>query len=91
MPYTASYGEDLTRKLAKIRKKYRKMYDVIMKKVDEILYVPEHYKPLRHDLHGYRRVHIMGPFVLVFKVDEATQTVSFVDFDHHDKIYKKRY
>jgi mRNA-degrading endonuclease RelE of RelBE toxin-antitoxin system len=33
----------------------------------------------------------MGPFVLIFKIEEAIKTVKFVDFDHHDKIYKRRY
>lgn len=59
--------------------------------MDEILQNPEHYKPLRHDLHGLRRVHIMGPFVLLFKIEETTKIVKFIDFDHHDKIYKRRY
>jgi len=90
MPYAASYSEELTEKLVKIKRKYRKMYDTILKKIDEILQNPEHYKPLRHDMHTLRRVHIFGSFVLVFKIEESTKTVKFMDFDHHDKIYKKR-
>ena len=65
MSYNVSYNGELTDKLVKIKKKYRKMHDAILKKIDEILQNPEHYKPLKHDLHRYRRVHIMGPFVLI--------------------------
>ena len=48
----------------------------------------EHFKNLRHDLSPLKRVHI-GSFVLVFRVDEGV--IIFEDFDHHDRIYKKRY
>ena len=91
MSYTASYSEDFVEKLVKIRKKYAKMFYSLQKKINEILQNSEHYKPLKYDLHGYRRVHIMGPFVIVFKIEEQTNIVKFMDFDHHDKVYKKRY
>ncbi len=35
-----------------------------------------------------RRVHI-DPFVLTFTINESDETVEFLDFDHHDKIYKR--
>jgi mRNA-degrading endonuclease RelE of RelBE toxin-antitoxin system len=37
-----------------------------------------------------RRVHIDKSFVLVFSIDETEKTVIIEDYDHHDKIYKKR-
>ena len=66
-------------------------YEKIKKKIDQILPYPYHYKPLSHDLKGYRSVHIDTHFVLIFRIIEQTQIVKFVDFDHHDKIYKKRF
>ena len=50
-----------------------------------------HYKTLRHDLSDYKRVHIDKNFVLVFQVDISNNFILFVDFDHHDKIYGKRF
>jgi mRNA-degrading endonuclease RelE of RelBE toxin-antitoxin system len=32
----------------------------------------------------------MKSFVLIFKIDDENKIVKFEDFDHHDKIYKKR-
>ncbi len=46
----------------------------------------EHYKNLRHDMKDKKRVHI-GHFVLVFIFIKSENKISFVDFDHHDKIY----
>lgn len=64
------------------------MFNSVMKKIDEVIQHPEHYKPLRHDLKNLRRVHIRS-FVLVFEL--RGNTVRFLDFDHHDNIYKKRF
>lgn len=43
-------------------------------------------KPLRHTMRNYRRVHI-GSFVLVYEV--RAYEIRLLDFDHHDRIYKK--
>lgn len=72
-------------------KKNRKLYEISMKKIEEIVLNPQHYKPLRYDLKNIRRVHLFGPFVLVFKIEEKENAVKFLDLDHHDKIYKKRF
>ena len=66
-------------------------YEKIKKKMDQILLYPQHYKPLSYDLKGLRHVHIDVQFVLVFKIIEENKIVKFIDFDHHDKIYKKRF
>jgi mRNA-degrading endonuclease RelE of RelBE toxin-antitoxin system len=36
----------------------------------------------------FKRVHIDNSFVLIFKVDFNKKFILFVDFDHHDRIYK---
>ncbi|MBI5553499.1 MAG: addiction module toxin RelE [Candidatus Diapherotrites archaeon] len=49
----------------------------------------EHYKNLRHDLKEFKRVHIETHFVLTFQYNRATKAILFVDFDHHDNIYRR--
>ena len=48
----------------------------------------EHFKNLRYDLSHLKRVQV-GSFVLVFRVKD--DAIIFEDFDHHDRIYKKRF
>jgi len=91
MNYTDIYSEEITKKLKKLKVKNRILLEAVFKKIDEILQNPERYKPLSYDLKGYHRVHITKSFVLIFKIDEENKIVKFEDFDHHDKIYKKRY
>jgi addiction module RelE/StbE family toxin len=59
---------------------------IVLKKIEQILENPYHYKPLRGDHHGSRRVHI-GSFVLVYEVREYDKTVLILDYEHHDKVY----
>jgi len=35
-----------------------------------------------------RRVHVGGPFVLIYEINERERLVTLLDFDHHDNIYK---
>lgn len=44
-------------------------------------------KPLRNVLRNCRRVHVGGSFVLLYEVRGCQ--VWLLDFDHHDRIYKK--
>ena len=86
--YTDSYSEEITRKLSKIRKKDKKHYSVVRRKMDQILANPKHrHKDLHYTMKGIKRVHI-GHFVLVFTIDHKNKLVSFEDYDHHDKIYQ---
>ncbi len=36
-----------------------------------------------------KEVHIDTQFVLTFSVNESAKTITFEDFDHHDKIFKR--
>ncbi|MGI0132006.1 MAG: type II toxin-antitoxin system RelE/ParE family toxin [Thermoplasmata archaeon] len=56
-------------------------------KVEQILQNPLHYKPLRTPLHGVRRVHIAGSFVLLFEPDEGRNAVRLLRLVHHDEAY----
>jgi len=73
----------------KLCKKNPVIRKALEKKMNEILENPQHYKPLKYDLAGERRVHIMKSFVLKFEINEATKTVIFIFFGHHDKAYMR--
>ncbi|MCH7850503.1 MAG: addiction module toxin RelE [Nanoarchaeota archaeon] len=79
--------------IRKLIKKDKKKVQIINKKIKEIINNStdsiNHYKNLRNDLKNYKRVHIMSSFVLVFRVDIENNFILFIDFDHHDKIYRK--
>ena len=88
-------SEELHFIIRKLVKKDKKRVEIINKKIKEVVNSNKdsinHYKNLRHDLSDFKRVHIDRSFVLVFKVDILNNFILFVDFDHHDKIYTKRY
>ena len=79
---------DLQRILNKLFKKDKVMYEQVMKKIEEIVQNPQHYKPLKYDLAGERRVHIMKSFVLRLEINEETKAVIFIFFGHHDEAYR---
>ena len=88
MAYSLSVRPQLDKVLSKLLKKNRKQYEIIMKKVSEIIINPQHYKNLRAPLQHLKEVHIDGHFILAFSVDENTKTITLEDFAHHGKIFK---
>ncbi|MCK4522185.1 MAG: addiction module toxin RelE [Nanoarchaeota archaeon] len=80
---------ELDKKLVKLSKKDKSVYEAVIKKIQEVLLSSnvEHYKNLRYDMKDSKRVHI-GHFVLVFSYDKLKDFVSFEDYDHHDNIYQ---
>ena len=46
----------------------------------------DRYKNLTKDLKKYKRVHVNNSYVILFFGDDGT--VYFVDYEHHDAIYK---
>ena len=85
-------SKNLLSKLKKIKKKNILEYKKIKLKMEEIMYCDENsidfYKNLKYDLKNYKRVHIVRPFVLIFRVDKIKKIIFFEDYDHHDKIYE---
>ena len=66
--YSRIYNKNLARKLAKIKSKDPKQYQIIIKKIEQIRDNPEHrYKDLHYSMKGIKRVHI-GPFVLIYLI-----------------------
>lgn len=85
--YKPCYSDTFAKIMKKLRKKDSARYDRVAKKMNEIVENPHVYKPLGNEMAGRRRVHF-DPFVLVFSIDEENKMVRFLDFGHHDKIYK---
>ncbi len=48
---------------------------------------PAHYKNLRHRLKEYRRAHINGNLVLLFRIEEGI--IIFEDLVTHDEAYRR--
>ncbi len=73
---------ELTKKLGRLKKRIRlPMMQWIQ---DNPLKI---YKLLHHSMKGISRIHI-GHLVLIFWIDHKQKTVSFEDYDHHDRIYQ---
>ncbi len=62
---------------------------ILETKMNEVILNPSHYKPLRYDLKGERRVHVMCSFVLKFKIEDNRKIITFLAFGHHDYAYKR--
>lgn len=73
----------------KLSKRNKQLCEQILSKIQEVITSEdvEHYKNLRYDMKDRKRVHIRH-FVLVFKFIESENKIIFVDFDHHDNIYR---
>ena len=85
LDYVLVIPPEFERILKSLKKKpelFRKLRNQIIK----ILREPQLGKPLRNVLRNYRRVHI-GSYVLIYEIQK--QEVRLMDFDHHDRIYKK--
>ena len=83
--------DGLKKTLSKLLKKDKVTYEILMKKIEEIISMEDitHYKNLRVPLQDFKRVHIRGPFILTFKYIQSEDKIYFYDFDHHDYIYAK--
>jgi len=83
--------DGLKKTLIKLLKKDKVTYEILMKKIEEIVLTNNitHYKNLRTPLQDFKRVHIRGPFILTFKYIQSENKIVFYNFDHHDYIYSK--
>ena len=93
MVLSYDFSDELKVILKKLFKKDKRRYEILMKKIDNILSFNEneigHFKNLRHDLKDEKRVHVDKSFVLTFKYIKEKNFILFLDYDHHDNIYKK--
>lgn len=88
MPYTVIVSEKLDDEFRKISRKDKLQFEIISRKIKEILEEPYKFKPLCGNMAGQRRVHIRN-FVLTYEILENEKAVRLLDYDHHDSIYKK--
>lgn len=75
----------------KLKKLKGKELQNIINKRDEILSCKniDHYKNLKYDLKKYKRVHANDSYIILFFGEN--NTVYFIDYEHHKKVYKKKY
>ena len=88
---SVQYTLELTRlyknSLKKIKRSKPDLLVPLEAGVAKILRSPELGKPLRNVLRNRRQIHIAGSFVLLYEI--AGTEIRLLDFDHHNKIYKK--
>jgi mRNA-degrading endonuclease RelE of RelBE toxin-antitoxin system len=80
------FSPHLERVLKKCKKKDHPLFSQLSYEMEKIINDPTVGKPLRYALKNRRRVHI-GSFVLVYEFYDGE--LRFLDFDHHDRVYKK--
>ena len=82
--------EGLKKKLRKLAKKDPVMWNAVYKKVKELKTCedPNSYKNLESPLQPFKRIHITGSYILIFKYDQEQDLIKLYDFDHWDNIYK---
>ena len=75
----------------KIKKLKGKELKNLLNKIDDIISSEtlNQYKNLKYDLSKYKRVHVNNSYVILFFGDD--KIVYFVDYEHHDKIYKTNF
>ena len=78
------YSVEFERAVRRWRKD-RKLFRQVGVQMGKIIREPNIGKPLRYALKNRRRVHV-GSFVLVYEFHGGE--LRFIDFDHHDRIYK---
>ena len=84
MGYSIEFSSTFEKSMKKLKKKDKVMYDQIQKKLIDLVENPDHFKPLRNILAGYRRIHF-GSFILIYKIDGSI--IKIISLDHHDKSY----
>lgn len=82
--YTIDFSDEFEKSMKKLKKRNIVLFQQIHRKLIELVETPEHFKPLRNVLAGYRRIHF-GSFVLIYKIEE--DVVRIISLDHHDDTY----
>ncbi len=85
--YSLEVVEKVDKIFSKLQKKDPVQFEVLAKKVSEILQNPYQFKPLKAPMQQMRRVHV-GSFVLVYDINEVRKVVTIRRYEHHDFVYK---
>ena len=86
MPYELIISESLDRIFNKLSKKDKLQFEILTRKIKEILENPKIGEPLRGNMAGQRSVHIRN-FCLIYEILEMKKAVRLLDYDHHDNVY----
>jgi len=86
MTYTLDIPKNLDRIFSKLSKKDKLQFEILSRKIKEILENPKIGEPLTGNMAGQRSVHIRK-FVLVYEILENEKIVRLLDYDHHDVVY----
>jgi YafQ family addiction module toxin component len=84
MDYFVEFSIEFDKSFKKLKKKDKKLFLQIQKKLIEVIENPNHYKPLKNVLAGFRRIHF-GSFVLIYKIEN--NVIRIISLEHHDKAY----
>lgn len=87
MAYMLEVSEHLDSIFFKLSKKDKFQFEILTRKIREILENPNIGEPLRGNMAGQRSVHIRH-FVLTYEILENEKIIRLLDYDHHDRIYK---
>jgi len=87
MCYFLEVSENIDKIFFKLSKKDKLQFEILSRKIKEILENPHNFKPLKGNMAGKRRVHIRH-FVLVYEILENEKIVKLLDYCHHDLAYK---
>ena len=88
MTYTLDISEHLDRIFSKLSKKDKLQFEILSRKIKEILENPQIGEPLTGNMAGQRSVHIRN-FCLIYEILENDKIVRLLDYDHHDVVYHK--
>jgi len=86
MTYTLEVSEKLDRAFSKLAKKDKLQFEILTRKINEILENPQIGESLTGNMAGQRSVHVRN-FVLVYEILENENIVKLLDYDHHDVVY----
>ena len=84
MAYSIEFSAEFEKSMKKLKKKDKALFEHIQKKLIELVQNPEHYKPLKNVLAGFRRLHF-GNFVLIYKIEG--NKVMIISLEHHERAY----
>lgn len=87
LPYKPVFNE-IRSELSHIKRSAPDLFERVERQINKIVRAPELGKPLRYQYKNCRRLHV-GSFVLIYRIDDAKQEIHFLEFDHHDTVYKK--
>ena len=86
MPYELITSEHLDRIFSKLSKKDKLQFEILTRKIKEILENPQIGEPLKGNMAGQRSVHVRN-FCLIYEILENEKAVKLLDYDHHDNVY----